>query len=271
PPARRGGAGGAGGAGAGPGRLPRVQGWTLASRRSKPRRWWRRLAASRAGREVRSTVRQPSSRARSSIARVRASPTPRPRAAPSTTTSSIQARRPVGMRNTASADMPTTSPSSAMATNRSVAGDETTSASCSPVGGGLELDSWGTRRSTASTMAGVSVVAMSTFTPRNLGLRHRLGRRRADVAGRGPDDPVVGRLLEDVGAPADDPARRERRAEQLGRQADVLHDDAGVELDVGVEVAARLQLVQHLDDGALDLRRERHLLGADPLGDAAEE
>ena len=41
--------------------------------------------------------------------------------------------------------------------------------------------------------------------------RHGLGRRRSHVAGARPDDPVVRGLLEDVGAPADDPAGGEGR------------------------------------------------------------
>src|SRR5690606_21223643 len=196
----------------------------------------------------------------------------------STTTSSIQARIPVGMRKETSVAMPTIRPSSSMAMNRSVAGDDTTAPSSAVEGGGLDRDSWGTSRSTASTMAGVSVVAISTFTGPTVpavaggsGLGHGLRGRRADVARGRADDAVVGRLLEDVGAPADHPARRERRAEQVGRQAHVLHHDAGVELDVGVEVAAGLQLGEHVDHRALDLRGEVDLLGADPLGDAAQE
>jgi NAD(P)H-dependent flavin oxidoreductase YrpB (nitropropane dioxygenase family) len=48
---------------------------------------------------------------------------------------------------------------------------------------------------------------------------------RADVAGRGADNLVVPGLLHDVRAPADDPADRERRREQLARQADRLQDE----------------------------------------------
>ena len=55
------------------------------------------------------------------------------------------------------------------------------------------------------------------------------------------------------------------------RQAAVVHHDAGVELDVGVEVAARLQLGEHVDDRLLDDLGELDLVGVDALGDAAEE
>ena len=50
------------------------------------------------------------------------------------------------------------------------------------------------------------------------GVGNGLGRRRADVAGARADQPVVGGLLEDVRAPADHPARRERRREHLAGQ-----------------------------------------------------
>ena len=67
-------------------------------RGSKPMRWYSRLAASRDGRLVRLTSLAPRRRASSSAARLSASPTPWPRAASSTTTSSIHALSPVGMR-----------------------------------------------------------------------------------------------------------------------------------------------------------------------------
>ena len=67
------------------------------------------------------------------------------------------------MRNTASVLMPTIVPSSARAMNRSVAGEATTSPSSTSEGGGFDRESWGTSLSTASTMAGVSDVAISTF------------------------------------------------------------------------------------------------------------
>ena len=51
----------------------------------------------------------------------------------------------------------------------------------------------------------------------------------------------------------------------------MVHHHAGVELDVGVEVAAGLELGQHLDDRLLDLLGELDLLGADALGHAPQE
>ena len=54
-------------------------------------------------------------------------------------------------------------------------------------------------------------------------------------------------------------------------QPAVLHHDAGVELDVGVQVAARLQLGEHVDHGLLDLLGELDLRRSDPLGDAVQE
>ena len=68
------------------------------------------------------------------------------------------------MRKVTSVAIPTMVPASSRAMNRSVAGDATSSPSSAVVGGGLERDSCGTSRWTASTMAGVSEVAISTFT-----------------------------------------------------------------------------------------------------------
>src|SRR5438128_342300 len=65
--------------------------------------------------------------------------------------------------------------------------------------------------------------------------RNRLRWRRADVLRARADEPVVGGLLEHVRAPADRAARCERGCEQLARDAAAVHDDARVELDVGVE------------------------------------
>ena len=59
----------------------------------------------------------------------------------------------------------------------------------------------------------------SARSPRLLGGGNGLRRRWADVVGARADEPVVGGLLEDVGAPADDAARRERRREHLAGQA----------------------------------------------------
>src|SRR3954471_13322089 len=92
----------------------------------------------------------------------------------------------------------------------------------------------------------------------------------ADVLGAGADEAVVGGLLEDVGAPADHAARRERRGEHLAGQSAPVHDDAGVELNVRVEPPARLELGQHLDRLGLDLLGQLHVRSAEALGDAAQ-
>ena len=77
---------------------------------SNPRRTYSRLAASRLGREVRSTVLAPAARPGRRRRSTRASPTPAPRATSSTTTSSIQARTPVGIRKRARVSEPTMPP-----------------------------------------------------------------------------------------------------------------------------------------------------------------
>jgi len=121
------------------------------------------LAASRDGREVRSTVRAPCSAAISIARSFRAAPTPFPRAASSTTTSSIHARRPVGIRNTTSVSEPSTVPSST-ASSSVLAGEVTISVSSSAVGGGDERDSWGSSRAKSSTSAGVTSLQISIAT-----------------------------------------------------------------------------------------------------------
>jgi hypothetical protein len=82
------------------------------------------------------------------------------------------------MRNVTSVAVPMIVPPSSMAMKRSVAGDDTMSPSSAVVGGAAERESWPTSRATASTMAGVSVVAISTFTGATL-----VVLRRSDVRG----------------------------------------------------------------------------------------
>jgi len=91
--------------GSGWGRARRAHG-----RRFRSRCEYIRFAASREGRDVKSTVLAPFACASRTAAIVRARPMPRPRAASSTTTSSIQARTPVGIRNKARVSVPTIAP-----------------------------------------------------------------------------------------------------------------------------------------------------------------
>ena len=112
---------------------------------------------------------------------------------------------------------------------------------------GSRMRAAGVSRSNAATSVGGDLVTLDDLDGHaaSVEVRDRLRRRRADVLRARADDPVVGGLLEDVGAPADHPARRERRREQLARQAAAVHHDAGVELDVRVELAAGLELGEH--------------------------
>ena len=103
-------------------------------------------------------------RAWSSAARFNASPTPCPRAFPSTTTSSIQARTPVGIRNMANVNEPTITPSR-RAMNKVDASDDTKSCRASRPGGGLDDDNWGINTSKAATNSSSTCVQMSTVTP----------------------------------------------------------------------------------------------------------
>ena len=103
---------------------------------------------------------RPAAWATSMAARLSASPTPWPRTASSTMTSSIQARRPDGMRNSTSVRVPTMRPSS-FASRSSVAGEVTISATSSVVGAGADEESCGRRRATAATTSGVASVAIT--------------------------------------------------------------------------------------------------------------
>ena len=78
----------------------------------------------------------------------------------------------------------------------------------------------------------------------------RDGCGRADVAGRRPDDLAVGGLLQDVRHQPTTRADGERRGEHLARDAAQLHHHARVELDVGVQLASRLQLGEQLAPAA---------------------
>ena len=125
------------------------------SRSSNPARWYSRPAALRDGREVRSTVRAPAARARPIASLVSSSPTPLPRAVSSTTTSSIQARKPVGIGNIASVSVPMIVPS-ARATSRVTAGEPTIFSSAPRPGGPVVADNCGTSRANAATSSSVT-------------------------------------------------------------------------------------------------------------------
>src|SRR5688572_24849135 len=94
------------------------------------------------------------------------------------------------------------------------------------------VESWGTMRAKASTSSSSAAVATDTVSVLSASVGNRLGRRRAHVLRAGPDDAVVTRLFEDVGAPPDHPAGGERRCEHLSAQPADLHDDPRVPLDV---------------------------------------
>ena len=69
----------------------------------------------------------------------------------------------------------------------------------------------------------------------------------ANVDRFGADDLGVLELLEHMGGPAGGAADGEHGGEQLRGNIDGVEDDRGIQLDVGVEVAAGLQLGQDLD------------------------
>ncbi len=105
----------------------------------------------------------PMQRACSSAASTKARPAPRPRAAASTTTSSIQAHRPEGTSYHASESMPATSPP-VSAQNRAADGDAAIRASASREGSGSAAESCGTRRRTASAIRSSIASTLKTVT-----------------------------------------------------------------------------------------------------------
>src|SRR5207249_255652 len=117
-------------------------------------------------RDVRSTVLAPRCLARSTAARVNASPTPRPRAISSTTTSSIQARIADGMRKTTRVRVPMMRLPALGSRARStvLCGAPMISASDSRVSRAADEDSWGRSRPNASTTSAVAASAITTST-----------------------------------------------------------------------------------------------------------
>jgi len=123
--------------------------------------------ASREGLDVSSTVRAPNPTARRTASWLRASPTPRPLTASSTTTSSIQARTPVGILKTTSVSIPTIRPSSrqSRATSTVLAWASTISRIRSGVGKGALRDSCGIKRLKAATSSSSTLLAVATSIP----------------------------------------------------------------------------------------------------------
>src|SRR3954471_4723587 len=97
-------------------------------------------------------------------------------------------------------------------------------------------------------------------TPTTSRLQHgnRLRRRWADVARARPDDLVVRSLFQDVGAPADDATRCEGWREHRARHAAERHRHAGIELDIRMDLAAGLQLVEQTEHPCFDPFRKLH-------------
>ena len=80
--------------------------------------------------------------------------------------------------------------------------------------------------------------------------------RGADVADVGADQPVVAGLLEDVGRPAGVAGQRERRREEVRREADALQHRRRVVLDVRLERPLGVPLGEDPQRDVLDLDRE---------------
>lgn len=76
--------------------------------------------------------------------------------------------------------------------------------------------------------------------------------RAARVPGFGPEDTIDGALFDAVGGPAGDASYGEHGREEIGRQAQPLEEQGGVELDVGLETPAGLVLLEEFDGGFFD-------------------
>src|SRR5690349_22123143 len=79
---------------------------------------------------------------------------------------------------------------------------------------------------------------------------------RSHVFGLRADQVILGVLLDHVRAPAGDAAAREHRDERARIEAQRLEHERRVELDVRLEIATRLQLVEHAQRGLLDAARQ---------------
>ena len=131
---------------------------------------------------------------------------------------------------------------------------------------GMNVPFPGEDAETASFFAIIALMAVTAARPRRPtsggaagcrpGQAGQVALRGADVADVRADQPVVGGLLEDVGGPAGVARERERRREQVRRQADAQEDRRRVVLDVGLERPLRVPLGEDPQRDVLDRDRE---------------
>ncbi len=112
------------------------------------------------------------------------------------------------------------------------------------------------RRRPDGAGAGGSLGARRPAAPAGCLGAGQVALRGADVVDVRPDQPVAGGLLEDVGGPAGVAGQRERRREQVRRQADAHQHRRRVVLDVGLERPVRVPLGEDPQRDVLDLDRE---------------
>src|SRR5258705_9259245 len=78
-------------------------------------------------------------------------------------------------------------------------------------------------------------------------------RSRSDVLRLRPDQMILRMLLDDVRAPSRAAPAGEQRREGCWLEANGLQHERRIELDVGLEMASRLDLVEHAQHRLLDL------------------
>src|SRR5579884_3305270 len=86
------------------------------------------------------------------------------------------------------------------------------------------------------------------------------------VVGLWTDQAVIVGLFKDMGRPAGNAADSEGGSEEVGRQTDRVEQDGGIELNVGVEASAWLQLFQQRNGQFFDTAGQDKFLGIGDTG-----
>ena len=79
---------------------------------------------------------------------------------------------------------------------------------------------------------------------------------RPDVLRLRPDQPPFAKLLQAMGRPAEHAPYGERGGEQIGGQPQAVEQQSGIELDIGIEPALRLELAEQAQGRAFDRPRQ---------------
>ena len=82
--------------------------------------------------------------------------------------------------------------------------------------------------------------------------RHEMQIHGSSIVGFGTDQAVIANLFKDMGCPTGDTADSEGGSKEVGGQANRVEQGGGIELDIGVETSAWLQLFQQGDGQFFD-------------------